>query len=201
MAVNTKVRDFKKNLIIDTAYDLFTQHTFEKVTVEDIALEAGFGKSTVYLFFESKEEILAAVIRLGIEKLARAMQSISDNEPDVREALRLMIPLQYDYMSKFGHLSHTFAHKCKDGIIKADWIEDTLQAVSAKTDSFTKVIKKGVDQGIFISWDPHELTWMVISMIKGVCIPGILKKTELRNREQEIELLNHIIFNGISVKE
>ena len=56
--VMTKV-DMKKNKkrqdILDAAYELFTTKGFSNTTIMNIALKAGVGKGTFYLYFDSKE--------------------------------------------------------------------------------------------------------------------------------------------------
>ncbi len=49
--------------IIDTAQKLFQQYGLHKTTMEDIARAMGKGKSTLYYYYKSKEEIFDAVLR------------------------------------------------------------------------------------------------------------------------------------------
>jgi AcrR family transcriptional regulator len=49
--------------IIDTAQKLFQQYGLQKTTMEDIARAMGKGKSTLYYYYKSKEEIFDAVLR------------------------------------------------------------------------------------------------------------------------------------------
>jgi len=56
----------KKQEILDAAIALFSKKGYEKTTVEDIADALEMGKATVYLFFESKENLfLECFERLG----------------------------------------------------------------------------------------------------------------------------------------
>ncbi|MBC8461550.1 MAG: helix-turn-helix transcriptional regulator [Deltaproteobacteria bacterium] len=47
----------KEELIIKTAQELFARFGFNKTTVDEIAQKAHIGKSTIYHYFESKEEL------------------------------------------------------------------------------------------------------------------------------------------------
>ena len=51
-----------KNRIIEVAQDIFKKYGFRKSTMDEIAEAAGKGKSTLYHYFKSKEEVFAAVI-------------------------------------------------------------------------------------------------------------------------------------------
>lgn len=52
----------RRKLIIEGARELFGRYGFEKTTVDDIASHTGIGKGSVYLEFQTKEDILISVI-------------------------------------------------------------------------------------------------------------------------------------------
>ena len=52
----------REQLIIDTALSLLISNGIEKVTVAEIARQAGIGKGTVYKHFESKAEIMIRIM-------------------------------------------------------------------------------------------------------------------------------------------
>jgi AcrR family transcriptional regulator len=50
--------------IIDAAYERFYRHGYARVSVDAIAAEAGVTKRTLYAHFDSKDQLLAAVLEL-----------------------------------------------------------------------------------------------------------------------------------------
>ena len=46
-----------KDKLIDVARKLFAQKGVENTTMNDIAIASGFGRRTLYTYFDSKEEI------------------------------------------------------------------------------------------------------------------------------------------------
>jgi len=52
--------------ILDAALEIFVEKGFAATRLEDVAQRAGVSKGTVYLYFDSKEELFKAVIRSGI---------------------------------------------------------------------------------------------------------------------------------------
>jgi len=51
-----------RNEVIITAQRLFQKYGYSKTTMEDIAKAMDRGKSTIYYYFKSKDEIFEAVI-------------------------------------------------------------------------------------------------------------------------------------------
>lgn len=75
------VEEFRKQSICDAAMKVVARKGVGNVTVQDIADEAGVAKGTIYIYFQSREEILdtamdAATERL-LEKLAEACRECS----------------------------------------------------------------------------------------------------------------------------
>ncbi len=201
MTTNTKVQSFKKSLIVETAQTLFSQNSFETVTVDDIAKSAGFGKSTVYSFFTSKEDILDTVIKTGFEQLSEEFHKISEADMDTVEALKLLIPLQYEFFLKFNSLIFSYFQKCKSGAIKMERLDEIRQLVALKSAHFSHLMQRGIREGVFLFSDPDYLSWFVTSLIKGICMPSLLRKTEIRDKQKDIMMLQQAILEGILVRE
>ena len=67
-----KVEDNKKlkmNILLQTAFDLFTGKGFAKTTVSDIVNQAGLAKGTFYLYFKDKYDIRNKLIEKTSKRL------------------------------------------------------------------------------------------------------------------------------------
>ena len=59
-SVRSRKKERTRKQLIDTAIALFSRQGIENTTVEQIALEAGTGKGTVYNYFATKEDLIVA---------------------------------------------------------------------------------------------------------------------------------------------
>ena len=64
-------RKLRKQSILEGALKVFKTHGIEKTTMDEIALESGFGKATLYYYFASKDEVFIAIMEEGWEQLVR----------------------------------------------------------------------------------------------------------------------------------
>src|SRR6201988_520713 len=80
--------------ILDVAKQEFTR-VGANASLEDIAKKAGVGPGTLYRHFPTREELLVAVYRSEMEKLAAAERTFADTLPPV-EALRAWLLLFVD---------------------------------------------------------------------------------------------------------
>lgn len=87
--------------ILDAADRLLARHGFRRMTVDGVAGEAGIGKGSVYLHFESKEDVaLSCIDRMADGVLAR-LEAIAATGAPIAERLRAMLRarvlLRFDY--------------------------------------------------------------------------------------------------------
>ncbi|MCI2423477.1 TetR/AcrR family transcriptional regulator [Saccharopolyspora sp. K220] len=75
----------RANRILDAAGELMIRLGYRKVTIEDIARQAGIGKGTVYLHWRTKERLFEALIlRESIELIAELVDGMRRDPEEVR---------------------------------------------------------------------------------------------------------------------
>jgi AcrR family transcriptional regulator len=72
--------------IVDAAYESFWRLGFRRSTVDSIAARAGLTKRTLYGYFRSKDDLLAAVLQRYDELAAQRLQRIGERMPADRSA-------------------------------------------------------------------------------------------------------------------
>lgn len=100
MALLTKVieprwerrKDARPGELTAAALELFVEKGFAATRLDDVAKLAGVSKGTLYLYFESKEELFKAVVREGIvAKLGEAEELIDSFRGTSADLLREML--------------------------------------------------------------------------------------------------------------
>ena len=80
-----------KDAILDATDRLLARFGYRKMTVEDIAVEVGIGKGTIYLHFTSKEEIVLSHIDRIVERVKDRLREIAVSDAAASERLRQML--------------------------------------------------------------------------------------------------------------
>jgi len=83
--------------ILEAAKEAFSR-SGANTSLDDIARQAGVGAGTLYRHFPTRENLLEAVYRTEVEKLAAAERKFSETLPPV-EALRAWMFLFVDYIA------------------------------------------------------------------------------------------------------
>ena len=86
-----KEPEVRRAEIMDAASRLFLSKGYQSTTVDDIVGEAGVGKGTFYLYFDSKPQVLVAIIERIQEGIWEEMQRAADSAGDSRARLYMCL--------------------------------------------------------------------------------------------------------------
>lgn len=101
-----RLTDSTRDDLLDAVDRLLGRYGYGKMSIADVAREAGIGKGTVYLFFPSKEELVLSAIDRIAERLLAEARAIADRPGPVIARLRRCLLLRV--MARFdGAQTHT----------------------------------------------------------------------------------------------
>lgn len=63
------IRKQKKELILESALELFAENGFHATSISQVAKKAKISKGLIYNYFESKNEILSEIIKVGFDSI------------------------------------------------------------------------------------------------------------------------------------
>jgi len=86
--------------ILDAAFEEFVERGYVATRVEDIASRVGVTKGTVYVYFETKEQLFEAMIRHISVPLEGLLASANELKGTATERLQKMIELIYDLVTR-----------------------------------------------------------------------------------------------------
>ena len=68
-------RQERKMRIVKGALNVFRDVGIEKTTMDEIAIESGFGKATLYYYFSSKDDVFIDIMEQGWKQLWEGIES------------------------------------------------------------------------------------------------------------------------------
>lgn len=196
-------RQRKHDEILDAALVLFGRKGYEGTTIEDIAEELGYAKASLYYYFTGKEAMVKALIYEAMETADRAMDAYLRRSDDPVQNLRDLIGSYVDdYTAKRGffNIYHHVGH-FMDSILSEDERRAMAQRMQEMNDKIIGMIRRGVEQGVYIDLDPQTLGEMVLGMISGLMNQMSLRGLQGFDREALKPTIVEILIRGIRRQE
>ena len=185
----------KKEKIISAATSLFSRFGLEKTTMEDIAKAAKKGKSSLYYYFKSKEEVFAEVIKKEIAGLKTAIVEAIEKEDDPYNKFRQFVDARLNYLNEKAD-QYT---NVKDEHLKHYEFVENLTADYSKWEISTikSIVEYGRDKGLFEVTDLDSISQALFFALKGLEYPWAINLTR-KEIEKSVEALVDVLLRGIS---
>ena len=173
-----------KDAILDATDRLLARYGYRKMTVEDIAHEAGIGKGTIYLHFTSKEEVVLSHVDRIVDRLKERLLQIGSSEAPaaerVREMLLARVMFRFDSIQHYTQSLNDLLAALRPGLLarRAMYFEDEARI-------FAEVLANGRRTGEFDFEDEQATAHAMLQATNGL-LPYSLSTTELGER-QEVE--------------
>ncbi|PLX94822.1 MAG: hypothetical protein C0619_02230 [Desulfuromonas sp.] len=89
-----------RQAILTAAIRLFGEKGYDRTSIDDLAVNAGIGKSTVYSYFSTKNEIFLAFCDEEVERSFRTLKESRDPQAPLLTQLVELFMMQFRFMTK-----------------------------------------------------------------------------------------------------
>ncbi len=188
----------KRIEILDAAIALFTQNGYENTTLEAIAESLHIAKSTIYLYFENKEDLfLDCIERMTLIAVPEdAWDEIrKEQDPNLRFKKRALA-FHKAFPSFNGILTLTRAML---GNKNQKLSEKAKKTLILMTRPIAKDLRRGIVKGVFRDIDEELLAHMVLAMGEGLGCR--LMMDSQYTIEDGLAAMFDLISQGISTRE
>jgi TetR/AcrR family fatty acid metabolism transcriptional regulator len=191
-------RSETRELILDAVDTLFGRSGYARMTIEDVAREAGIGKGSIYLHFASKEDLALSSIDRLIQRLLDRLQGLAGSDRPAPERLARMLETRVLYRFDNVNQDSQSLDAMLSGIRTAflarreGWFE-------AEAELFTTVLADGAASGELDVEDPGATARLLLTATNSL-LPYSLSKLELGRRSliaERIGRLAGLLLTGL----
>jgi len=191
VVVKEEVRDY----IINVACKIFTKHGFKKTTMDEIAVACHKGKSSIYYYFKSKEEIFRAVVEREAEELKERLDRTIRKDDQAEDRLKAYFLFR---LHRVRSLENFYAALNEDSLSHMDFILEIRRNFDMEERQLVKeILEDGMRNGAFQTTSSEIGAIAISTMMKGLELPLLLSEEHKADREELLEDLIRVLFYGI----
>ena len=194
----TTAAESREEVILDAADLLLARYGYKKMTVDDLAREAGIGKGTVYLHFKSKEDVVLSHVDRIVRRSLERQQGIIESDDAPAEKLRQMLLLRVMFrFDSVQHYTESISELLRD--LRTPLLERRQRWFEEEAKAFASVVREGQRAGAFRGHDALPAARSLVSATNSL-LPFSLSTQELGKRhevEQAASRIAELLLHGL----
>ncbi len=193
----SKKPEVRRKEFIDTADKLFREKGFDQTSISDITDKMGLSHGSLFYYFQSKNELMKAVIYNRLDNGKQILNNIADdpNKNAIQKIKLILNSLINSYDTKdtmidfFQNESNAALHR-----------EFTKRSRELIIPLFSQIFEQGVKEGLFRIKYPKETLEYLNYIIENL-VENITSSQDKNEYHRKIKALEIIIAKSLGVPE
>lgn len=183
----------KEKEIIDAARKRFAYYGFSKVTMDEIAADAGMAKASLYYYFPAKMDLFKSVISVEQDLFIDKLQKILHADISAAERLTEYVNERLQHFKTFVNL----AKLSFQSILELKPIFSDLHKNFSEREHLllSEIIKDGIDKGELKPGEAKEIATLILHILHGLRLRTFPFNKDFSFDEKLHEQLNKEMLN------
>jgi AcrR family transcriptional regulator len=203
MSVSSPLKeDIIQEQILQAAKRLFHIHGLYKVTMDDVAKAIGKGRSSLYYYYKSKDEIFDAVMNIEIREMLTAITQAVGEAPTAEQKLNAFcvakLKVLRDKRSFFKTLDAGMDADAMSHFHQIQIVHHEL-IMKQEGDLLKEILNHGIENGELRGMnekDQEVLIFVLLSSLHGLKREMVMAN-DFEGIEPAVNTLTHMIMNGL----
>lgn len=165
---NQRIRDERKEQILDAAAKVFARKGLAGTRIADIAAEGNISQGLIFRYFTSKEEVFAAVLHRGSQSAIRLAQAALQQPGSPMGKLRWLLQVSLEGLWRKPEYAQVTHHAFSSEAMTPEIREMALEQSKPILQLYQRLIIEGQEAGEVVQGDPATLT-----LVFSACIGGL----------------------------
>lgn len=184
--------------IVGHASQVFSKYGFKKATMDDIARASGMGKSSLYYYFKSKEEVFEAVVKKEADLLRIELEKkVINSKDNPKEKIRNYVLIRMKYLKEMVNFYDALKNDYLGNLAFTERIREKYDREEQQTIQI--LLQQGIDAGIFKLKETKISSIAIATTLKGLETALLIKNTiPIEDLGKHLDEILHILFYGIA---
>lgn len=187
-------KEAKKDLIVEAAIRVFSQKGYHYTKMEEIAIEAGIGKGTIYEYFTSKLLLLQEIMERSFRLYDQTMMAHDVNNLSMEGKIRMLVAGHFRFCYDNKELTRILLWDTE--IMDAELRDWAFQKRAEKEKHLQAFIEAGISNGEIRPIDAKILTVMISGIFGAIWVPVVIEGWDI-DAAAAAEKVTDILMRGI----
>jgi AcrR family transcriptional regulator len=190
----SNVKEKFRTAIIHKSSEVFNHYGYKKTTMDDVAHAVGKGKSSIYYYFNSKEDIFKAVIEYEAEILKVELLSSVEAADEPIEKIRNYVLTR---MQVYKKVNNFYKALTNDMLLHLNFIEETrIRYEKLEVELVASIIEKGIEMNKFSIEEPKLAATAIVTALRGL-EKSLFNMNDEASFEFRLDQMLKFLFMGI----
>jgi AcrR family transcriptional regulator len=182
-----------KKTIFESAIKVFSGSGYDGATMDDIAVNAGVAKGTLYYHFKSKEEIFKYIITDGMNVIVEQIEEATEAEEDSLIKLKILCRVQLSLVYENRDFFKVIMSQLWGREIRHLQIREVIQLY---INVIEKHLKEAMEQGVIKKSETSLMGYTFFGTLCSAAVYQLINKDKI-DVENVIDKLMQYILTGI----
>lgn len=184
--------------VLRAAEKLFAKRGFYPTTIDDIAKEAKLAKGTIYLYFDSKEDLFFSAIERKLDALLSKIEKGVKEPGSAWQRINTTIGIHLKFLEEnrdFFKIMQSFSEQLKEKLekeLKRRVVEKQSQYIKI----LSRLIQEAIDKREIKPLDARKLAIILMGIVHNLTVYWISQK-ERGSLFQDASLIRQVFSQGV----
>lgn len=189
-------RQARIQLILKAALCTFARRGYHGTSMDLIAEEAELGKATLYYYFKSKNELLIALLKEGMESFFARLEESWRNVACPLEKIRLVTEIGAEFFSENPDYFRLYSYMMSHPTLRRRAMENLHATTMKKLNHVRGLFEKAQRLGLIKPIPAEELVTIFGSLVMGMGLFMHAHRGAIDLR-RHAQIINEIFLEGI----
>jgi TetR/AcrR family acrAB operon transcriptional repressor len=185
-----------RKAIQEAVVNLVTQTGTRRVTMDQVAAEAGMSKGCLYIHFRSKKELLESVKTASFKPLGDQLQEILNGSLTPKQKIENIVHRLFSYFDENRGLFRFLLEERE--IAQSPAIRQKNSRYRNFVERIANVLEDGIATGLFCAMDARKVASIFIEAMIAMTARRLLEENP-GSLDEDARLLIQVLFQGIAL--
>jgi AcrR family transcriptional regulator len=166
------VEEFRTSAIQEAALRVISQRGLDGASMQAVASEAGIAKGTIYLYFDSREDMIARTAAWAVSQLTKRLEPLlaESNRAPFPERLRQIVDTKLEYFHLHREVFRLYKEVCASDKSRSDACSRNRKHYDEYLQSLSAMLRRAMKRGEVRRADPERLALFIAEGVHAVIV-------------------------------